>query len=231
MPDELRADKNQGAAKGGFTPSARSKVKRLYERGHHDRETLFSVLDQGFVCHVAYVIDGEPYVTPTAYWREGDLIYWHGSSASRMLRQVKTGIPVSLNVCLFDGLVLARSGFHSSINYRSATLFGTGQALESEDEKLVALEAFTERMLPGRWAELRPPTKQEVKATTVFVMEIEEASAKIRTGPPGDDEEDYALPVWAGVLPIHTVFGEPEADPRLDPETPVPGYIKNFRFG
>jgi nitroimidazol reductase NimA-like FMN-containing flavoprotein (pyridoxamine 5'-phosphate oxidase superfamily) len=148
-----------------------------------------------------------------------------------MLRQVKTGIPVSLNVCFFDGLVLARSGFHHSINYRSVTLFGKATALESPEDKLASLEAFMERITPGRWAELRPPTKQEMKATTVVGMEIEEASAKVRTGQPVDDEEDYALPIWAGVLPLRTVVEPPVSDPRLPEGVEAPAYLSKFSVG
>ncbi len=146
-----------------------------------------------------------------------------------MLRTVKEKIPVSLNVSLFDGLVMARTGFHHSINYRSVTLFGHAEELTGEAEKLAALEAFTERVTPGRWAELRPPTSQEIKATTVVTMEIEEASAKVRTGPPVDDEEDYALPIWAGVVPVKTVIGEPIPDPRLDPSIAAPDNLKTIR--
>jgi nitroimidazol reductase NimA-like FMN-containing flavoprotein (pyridoxamine 5'-phosphate oxidase superfamily) len=209
---------------GEFTPSQRSRVKRLNQRAAYDKATVYGVLDQGLICHVAYVIE-------TAYWREGDRVLWHGSSASRMLRTVKEKVPVSLNVSFFDGLVLARSGFHHSINYRSVTLFGRAEALTGEAEKLAALEAFTERVTPGRWPELRAPTSQEVKATTVVWMEIEEASAKIRTGPPADDEEDYALPIWAGVVPLGTVIGEPIPDPRLDAAIAPPAYLKDFHFG
>ena len=215
---------------GEFTPSKRSRAKRLHQRAAYDKATVYGILDQGLICHVAYVIDGEPYVTPTAYWREGDRVLWHGSSASRMLRTVKESIPVSLNVSFFDGLVLARSGFHHSFNYRSVTLFGRAEALTGEAEKLAALETFTERVVPGRWPELRPPTSQEIKATTVVTMEIEEASAKVRTGPPADDEEDYALPIWAGVVPLDTTVGEPIADPRLDSSIAAPDYLKALRF-
>jgi nitroimidazol reductase NimA-like FMN-containing flavoprotein (pyridoxamine 5'-phosphate oxidase superfamily) len=216
---------------GEFTPSQRSRVKRLNQRAAYDKATVYGVLDQGLICHVAYVIEDQPYITPTAYWREGDRVLWHGSSASRMLRTVKEKVPVSLNVSFFDGLVLARSGFHHSINYRSVTLFGRAEALTGEAEKLAALEAFTERVTPGRWPELRVPTSQEIKATTVVWMEIEEASAKIRTGPPADDEEDYALPIWAGVVPLGTVIGEAIPDPRLDASIAPPAYLKDFHFG
>jgi nitroimidazol reductase NimA-like FMN-containing flavoprotein (pyridoxamine 5'-phosphate oxidase superfamily) len=214
---------------GDFTPSKRSRVKRLHQRAAYDKATVYGILDTALICHVAYIIDGQPYVTPTAHWREGDRVLWHGSSASRMLRTVKEKIPVSLNVSLFDGLVMARTGFHHSINYRSVTLFGHTEELTGEAEKLAALEAFTERVTPGRWAELRPPTSQEIKATTVVTMEIEEASAKVRTGPPVDDEEDYALPIWAGVVPVKTVIGEPIPDPRLDPSIAAPDNLKTIR--
>jgi hypothetical protein len=214
-----------------FTPTARSKVKRLHERAHYDRDAVFEVLDAGLIAHVGYTIDGEPYVTPTAYWRDGDQLFWHGSSASRMLRTVKTGVPACLSVAMFDGLVLARSGFHSSINYRSVTAYGTASAIEDADEKLAALVAFSERITPGRWDELRPATSQELKATTVVTMTIDEAAAKIRTGPPGDDDEDYALDVWAGVLPVTRRVEEAIDDPRLKDGVPQPDHLKNFKIG
>ena len=198
-------------------PSARTRVKRLPKRGRYDRETIDSILDAGLLCHVAYVIDGQPYVTPTAHWREGDHVYWHGSSASRMLRALDTGIPACLTVSLLDGVVLARSGFHHSMNYRSVMVLGTAERVPDE-AKLAALEAFSERIAPGRWPKLRPPTAQEVKATTILRLPIAEASAKIRTGPPGDDEEDYDWPVWAGVVPVRLVTGTPEPDPRVLPD-------------
>jgi uncharacterized protein len=208
-----------------FPPTPRSRLKRLHERGHYDRKTVYAILDAGVICHVGYVIDGHPYVTPTSYWRHGDLLYWHGSSASRMLRHLKQEVPVCVAITHVDGFVLARSGFHHSINYRSVMAFGRAQ-LVADGEKLAALEDFVERLFPGRWPELRPPTRQEVKATTVLRMPLEEVSAKIRTGPPKDDEEDYALPIWAGVLPIGTRLGAPQADPRLDPGMPLPAYLK-----
>ncbi|HZS83919.1 MAG TPA: pyridoxamine 5'-phosphate oxidase family protein [Stellaceae bacterium] len=212
-------------------PSARTRVKRLPERGHYDRETIHAILDAGLVCHVGYVIEGQPYVTPTAYWREGDRVYWHGSSASRMLRQVKGGVPVCFTVSLLDGIVFARSGFHHSLNYRAVMALGTAEAVEGEAAKLAALEAFSERIAPGRWRELRPPTAQEVKATTILHMALDEASAKIRTGDPKDDEPDYALPIWAGVLPIRLVAGQPEADRRLAPGIPLPAHLGAFSIG
>jgi hypothetical protein len=209
-------------------PTARSRVKRLHERARYDRPTIDAILDAGLVCHVGYTIEDAPYVTATAYWRDGDRIYWHGSSASRMLRRLKDGVPVCVNVSLIDGLVLARSGFHHSVNYRTVMLFGRARPVEDEAGKLQALAAFTERLCPGRWAELRPPTRQELKATMVLGMAIEEGAAKVRTGPPKDDDEDYGLPVWAGVVPLRLVAGTPEPDPRLDPAVPLPGYLAGF---
>lgn len=212
-----------------LTPTPRSRVKRIPERGHYDFETIASILDAGFLCYVGYVLGEQPYVTPTAYWRKGEHVYWHGSSISRMLHTLETGVDVCLTVAHVDGLVLARSAFHHSINYRSVMLFGTAHKLEDEGAKAAALENFVERMFPGRWAELRPVTGQELKATTVLRMPITEGSAKIRTGPPKDDEEDYAWPVWAGVLPVHTVLGAPIPDARLPETIQRPEYLTHLR--
>ena len=208
-----------------LTPTPRSQVRRIPERGHYDFETITSILDAGFLCHVGYVIEGQPYVTPTAYWRKGEHVFWHGSSASRMLRTLETGVDVCLTVAHMDGLVLARSAFHHSINYRSVMLFGTAHKLAEESAKAEALEAFVERLFPGRWTELRPVTSQELKATTVLRMAIEEGSAKVRTGPPKDDEEDYTWPVWAGVLPIQATLGAPIPDARLPQTVREPEYL------
>ncbi len=209
-------------------PTLRSRVKRMPDRGYYDFETIAAILDAGFLCFVGYIIDGQPYVTPTAYWRAGEHLYWHGSSASRMLRTLGTGVDVCLTVAHLDGLVLARSAFHHSINYRSVMLFGKAHRLEDEGEKAEALEDFVERMYPGRWAELRPVTSQELKATTVLRMPILEGSAKIRTGPPKDDEGDYRWPVWAGVLPVHAVLGAPIPDERLPGTAAEPEYLRNL---
>ena len=211
-----------------FAPTERSRVKRVHQRAHYDRETVYRILDAGFVCHVGYTIDDHPYVTATSYWRDEDRIYWHGSSASRMLRRLKTKTPVCINVSLIDGLVLARSGFHHSINYRTVMLFGEASVLDGHDEKVEALRRFTERVIPGRWDELRPPTTQEIKATTILSMPIEEAVAKERSGPPIDDEEDYDLDIWAGELPLHLTAGAPIADPRLKPGLSTPQYLDGF---
>ena len=214
-----------------YTPTERSRVKRLHQRAKYDRESVFAILDAALLCHVGYVIEGQPYVTATAFWREGDTLYWHGSAASRMLRTVETGVLVCFTAALLDGLVLARSGFHSSMNYRSVTAFGTAHALKDETAKDKALLAFSEKLHPGRWDEIRPSTSQELKGTTVVAMEIEEAVAKARSGPPNDDEEDYAMDVWAGVIPVRTVIGAPEDDPRLKPGIASPDYLKRIRIG
>lgn len=198
----------------------RSRVKRLHERGRYDFETVAAILDSGFICNVGYVIDGKPYVTPTSYWREGEHVYWHGSSASRMVRVAAGPVDVCLTVSHIDGLVLARSAFHHSINYRSVMLFGKAHKVEDPDHKLRALENFVERVYPGRWAQLRPANQQELKATTVLTMRIEEGAAKMRAAPPVDDEEDYAWPVWAGVLPIRCVVGTPQDDGRVLKDAP-----------
>lgn len=223
------------AMKGGatppdedFSPTARTTLKRLPKRGSFERETVNGILDEGFVCHVGFVVDGQPFVIPTAYGRAGDVLYLHGARASRMQKALAAGADVCVTVTLVDGLVLARSAFHHSINYRSVVVFGRARVVESEEEKNVALEAFTEHVMPGRWADVRWPTPQELAATTVLAIRLSEASAKVRTGPPIDDEEDYQLPVWAGVLPLGVEPGAPLADPRLPAETPVPGYVEQF---
>ena len=216
------------AAPLDFPPTQKTRVKRLHERGHYDRETVYAILDAGFICHVGYLIDDQPYVTPTSYWREGDQVYWHGSSASRMLRTVAKGIKVCLTVTHVDGLVLARSGFHSSINYRAVMAFGEAEMVTDEAHKGAALKAFMEHVTPGRWEMLRPVTSQELKGTTVLTMKLTEVSAKVRTGPPKDDEEDYALPIWAGVLPLKLIGGPAEPDPRLTPNVPIPEHAKRF---
>lgn len=214
-----------------FQPTGRSRLKRLPKRAHYDRETVHAILDAALLCHVGYVIDGAPYVTPTSFWRAGDRLYWHGSSASRMLRSLSGGVPACLTVAHLDGLVLARSGFHHSLNYRSVMAFGTARKVEDPDEKAAVLDAFIDRLFAGRRAEIRPNRGQELKATTVLWMDMDEASAKVRTGPPGDDEEDYALPCWAGVIPIHTLVGAPVADPRLAPGIAWPRGLAPYEAG
>jgi len=212
-------------------PSDRTRVRRLAKRAHYDEATVHAILDAGLLCHVGYVIDGQPYVTPTAHWRDGDYVYWHGSSASRMLRAQLNGISVCLTVSLLDGLVLARSGFHHSMNYRSVMALGQAELVDDPEAKVSALKHFVDKLVPGRWEDIREPTTQELKGTTILRLRLDEASAKVRTGPPVDDEEDYALPVWAGVLPLALQAGTPVADGRLPADTAVPKAVAGFRPG
>lgn len=227
MPDSLQPESQISES---YAKTERTRIKRSHKRARYDREAVHAVLDAGFMCHVAYLIEGQPYVTPTAYWREGEKVYWHGSSASRMIRAVRGGIPVCFNAALFDGLVLAKSGFHTSVNYRSVTVYGEARQVEGRTEKEAALEAFFQRIMPGRWETLRPPTGQEMKATSVLWMPLEEAVAKIRQGGPIEDEEDERLPIWSGVVPIRQLVGVPETDP-LSKGLPLPDHLKGFRLG
>ncbi len=197
--------------------SDRTRVRREPERGAYDRATIDAILDEGVVCHLGFVHDGQPYVIPTLYGRVADELYVHGSSASRMLRTLRAGVDACLTVTLVDGIVLARSIFNHSINYRSVVVLGRAVAVEDAEEKAGALEAFSATLLPGRWAEARPPTPIELKATSILRLPLDEASAKVRTGPPQDDEADCDWPVWAGVIPLALVAGEPEPDPALEP--------------
>jgi uncharacterized protein len=198
-----------------FTPTDRTTLKRLPKRGVYDRELVYGILDEGFVCHVSFIVDGQPVVIPTGYARVDDRLYIHGSQVSRMLRTLAQGVDVCVAITLIDGLVLARSAFHHSMNYRSVVIFGRGSLLEDRAAKLAALRAFSEHVIEGRWDEVRGPSEQELKATTVLFLPLEEVSAKVRTGPPLDDEEDYELTVWAGVIPLRLVAGKPIDDPRL----------------
>lgn len=209
-------------------PSERIRVRRLPKRARYDWDSIRAILDSAFLCHVGYVIDGRPFVTPTCYWRHDNKILLHGSFASRMLNTVAKGIDVCVTVSIPDGMVLARSGFHHSINYRAAMLFGRAHALAAETEKREAMQAFVERFFPGRWTELRPVTRKELKATTVLVLDVDEASAKIRTGPPIDDEDDYPLPIWAGVVPIVSAQLPALPDPRLVPGVGEPAYLADL---
>lgn len=209
-----------------FPRTPRNRVGRLPDRGHYDRATIYPIVDEALVCHVAFVEDGEPFVIPTLHARDGDAILLHGSAGSRMLRHLAAGNPASLAFTLLDGIVLARSAFHHSVNYRSAVVFGRGAMVEDEVERLRALERITERLAPGRWAESRRPNARELAATAVVRVAIETASAKVRTGPPKDDEEDLALPVWAGVVPIALAVGEPVPDPALRPGIAMPDGLR-----
>ena len=212
-----------------FPQTARTKLKRLPKRGHFDRETVYGILDEGFICHVGFAIDAQPFVIPTGYGRVGDKLYIHGSQASRMLRSLAGGINVCVTVTIVDGLVLARSAFHHSMNYRSVVVFGRATLVDDPQEKMKALVALSEHIVRGRWDDVRGPNDEEIKLTTVLCLPLEEASAKIRTGPPLDDEEDYALPIWAGVVPLKLVAGEPINDPRLPRDIPTPPYATHYK--
>jgi hypothetical protein len=214
--------------KDSFTPTPRTKLQRLPKRAEYDRANIYRILDEGFICHVGFVVDGQPFVIPTSYARAGDRLYIHGSAASRMLGALEKGIEVCVTVTLVDGLVLARSAFHHSINYRSVMIFGRATVIAEPAEQLAALRALSEHIVPGRWAEVRPPDEQELKATRVLSLLLEEVSAKVRTGPPLDEEGDYALEVWAGVIPLRLTAGEPIADPRLKPGIEPPLHVRNY---
>lgn len=207
----------------------RTRLKRLPKRGHFERETINAILDEAFICHVGFVVDGQPYVIPTGFGRVDDDLYIHGSAASRMLREMSKGVDVCVTVTLIDGLVIARSAFHHSVNYRSVVVLGKAELVTDADEKNKALEAITEHIVPRRWADCRWPNEIELKATSVLRLAINEASAKIRTGDPVDDDEDYSLDFWAGVLPLGLTPGEPQNDAKLRPGIAPPTYISNYK--
>jgi nitroimidazol reductase NimA-like FMN-containing flavoprotein (pyridoxamine 5'-phosphate oxidase superfamily) len=209
-------------------PTSRTRVVREPERGVYDRATAYAILDEGFICHVGFVVDGQPFVIPTSYGRQEDALYIHGSAASRMLKRTDEGIPVCVTVTLLDGLVLARSLFNHSMNYRSVVVLGTATSVKDSAEKLAALRVLSEHILPGRWDEARQPNEKELKATLVMRVPIEEFSSKVRQGPAVDDEADYAFPVWAGVLPLNLVPAEPVKDARLDGSIELPEYILRY---
>src|SRR5258705_13293036 len=210
------------------SPTQRTRVVREPDRGVYDRETAYRILDEGFICHVGFVVEGQPFVIPTSYGRSGDTLYIHGSAASRMLRNLDKGIPVCITVTLLDGLGLARSIFNHSMNYRLVVVLGTAAVVEDSAEKLEALRRLSEHILPGRRADSRQPNERELKATFALRVPITEFSAKVRQGPPIDDEEDYAFPTWAGVIPLETVAGTPIADSRCPAEIPVPSYARRY---
>jgi nitroimidazol reductase NimA-like FMN-containing flavoprotein (pyridoxamine 5'-phosphate oxidase superfamily) len=211
-------------------PTDRVRVRRLPERGRYDRPTIDAILDSAIIGHVGFVVDGQPYVNPTAVWRTGDRLYWHGSSASRMLRATKDGVPVCIAVTHLDALVVARSGFNHSVGYRSVIVLGQAWEITDPDERLAAMEAFVEHLYPGRWAELRPPSRKELKATTILWTELTEASAKVRDGLPHDDPEDQSWPTWAGTVPLVTVVGEAIGDPSMPPGQAFPALSRTV-FG
>ena len=211
-----------------FLQTQRTQIKRLPQRGEYDRQTIYEILDEGLICQVGFVANGQPFVIPTAYGRVDDRLYIHGSPASRMLRTLKEGVEVCVTVTLLDGLVLARSAFHHSMNYRSVVVFGQATLVDNANEKLEALKAFTEHVMRDRWAEVRPPNRQELAGTLVLALPLTEASAKMRSGAPVDDEADYELPVWAGELPLRSTTLEPVADPRLATDIALPAYVQNY---
>lgn len=211
------------------TPTDRTKIVRESVRAVYDRAAIYKILDEAFTCHVGFATDGQPFVIPTMFARVGDFIYFHGSAASRMLRGASSGLPVCITVTVSDGLVLARSVFNHSMNYRSVVALGTAALLDDPAQKLEALRAFTEKLIPGRWNDARQPNERELKATSILKLPLIEVSAKVRTGDVEDDADDYALKVWAGVIPLRLVADAPIRDSRCDAAIPMPDYISNFK--
>jgi nitroimidazol reductase NimA-like FMN-containing flavoprotein (pyridoxamine 5'-phosphate oxidase superfamily) len=209
-------------------PSSRTVIRRYSWLAKYDRETINAILDAGLVCHIGYVLDGQPYVTPTNFWRIDDHVYWHGSAASRMLRGQEKGIPVCFTVTHLDGIVIARSAFNHNVNFRSVMALGSAEVL-GEPDKRAALKVFSDRLMAGLWEHARQPTEKEWRVTHVLRMPLTEVSAKVRTGPPVDDDEDYELESWAGVIPIRSVIGDAEPDPRLRPGIRTPDFVKTFQ--
>jgi uncharacterized protein len=209
-------------------PTPRTRVVREPDRAVYDRETVYRILDEGFLCHAGFVVDGQPFVIPTSYGRKDASLYIHGSAASRMLRQFKDGVPVCITVTLLEGLVLARSIFNHSMNYRSVVILGKATLVDDPTEKLEALRILSEHILPGRWDDSRQPNERELKATSVLHVPIEEFSAKVRQGPAIDDEEDYSFPTWAGVVPLEMLAGKPIDDARLLPGKEAPAYARDY---
>ena len=216
------------SSRDSLAPTARTTLHRRPQRGSHLRDDIHRILDDGLVCHVGFVVDGQPYVIPTIYARVDDRLYIHGSAVSRMLSTLADGVEICVTITLLDGVVLARSAFHHSLNYRSVVVVGRASPVHDPEEKLAALRAVTEHVMPGRWRDVRAPSSQELKATLVLTLPISEASAKTRSGPPLDDEQDYGLPVWAGELPLRTCMLAPVADPRLAPGVPLPGHVSGY---
>lgn len=211
-----------------FPPTERTTLKRLPKRGEYDRAAISEILDEAFICHVGFIVDGKPVVIPTSYVCIGDNLYIHGSAASRMLRSLEGGTDVCVTITLIDGLVLARSAFHHSINYRSVVIFGNAKVVDDSDEKIRALHAFTEHVVPGRWEDVRPPDENELRATLVLKLPLDEVSAKVRTGPPIDDDDDYNLAVWAGVVPLRMIADAPVIDDRVPAGIEAPDYVREY---
>ena len=212
-----------------FAVTERTRVVREANRSVYYRDAIYKILDEAFVCHVGFSLEGQPYVIPTMFARVDEALYFHGSAASRMLRGAAGGLPVCITVTLLDGLILARSVFNHSMNYRSVVALGTATLITDPAEKLAALQAFTEKLIPGRWQDARQPNEQEMKATSILKLPLTEVSAKVRTGGVEDDAADYAFPVWAGVIPLRLVADAPVRDERCDPAFPTPAYAANFR--
>lgn len=212
-----------------FEVTERNRLMRYPKRGSYDKAVIHPILDEGLVCHVGFAIDGQPYVIPTIHARQGERLLLHGLKGGRLLEHVDAGNPVCVTVTLLDGLVLARTVFNHSMNYRSVVLFGRGATIVDEAEKLAALECLTEHVVRGRWRDARPPTPKELKATTIVALDIESASAKTRQGPPGDDGDELDFPVWAGVVPLPVVPGEPVTDPKQTESYPLPDYARHYR--
>jgi uncharacterized protein len=211
-----------------YTKTDKNTIKRLPKRGHYDRQTIYQILDEALICHVGFTVDGQPYVIPINFARIDDTVVLHGAKASRLLKHVEAGHPICVEATIVDGLVLARSVFHHSVNYRSVVVFGTGRLVTDAQEKLAALEAVTEHLIPGRWQEARLPNHKELNATSVVSIRIDEASAKVRVGPPVDEEEDYTLPVWAGILPLQETPLAPLRDELQSEEVPLPEYVAGY---
>jgi nitroimidazol reductase NimA-like FMN-containing flavoprotein (pyridoxamine 5'-phosphate oxidase superfamily) len=215
--------------KAAFDPTPRTTLQRVPERASYDRDLIYSILDEGLVCHVGFVVDNQPYVIPMNYARRGDELILHGSAASRLLKRLREGAPACVTVTLLDGLVLARSALHHSVNFRSVVVLGTAESIRDPEDKKDALRCLVEHVIPGRAKDARPPGDSEVTATTVLKIPIQEASAKTRSGPPSDAEADMHLPVWTGVIPLRAVATEPEPDPTMAPEIDVPRYVTDYR--
>jgi hypothetical protein len=213
-----------------FEATPRTEVRRHPERGRYERDAAFSILDEALYCHVGFLVDGQPFVIPTIHARDGDRLYLHGSPASRMLRTLKDGVPMCVTVTLLDGLVMARSVFNHSMNYRSVVIVGTATEVDGPDKER-AMEVLTHHIAPGRWRDARRPNETEFKGTLMLAMPLDEVSVKIRTGPPEDEDEDYDLEVWAGVIPLGLEAGPPLADPRLAPGIELPPYLEGYRRG
>lgn len=218
-----------GQGSSSQPPSERTTVKRMPHRAVYDRDVINTILDEGLICHLGFTVDAQPYVLPTIYARDGERVLIHGSSASRMLRNLRSGIPACATVTLIDGLVLARSAYHHSMNYRSVVILGTATEICGRADKLAAMRMIVNHVVPGRWDDVRGPSEAEIRATMVLSLPLNEASAKMRTGPPLDDQEDYALTVWAGVVPLSLEAHAPHADPQLPASIQMPSYVRYYR--